>query len=102
MPMDSRDVERKIANKFGFERAAERSKDHRWYKLQLEGLPLISTKFSHSKGSLSATIEGKIARQLRVTKAYFVGMIDCSNGSDDYRRQVREAPFPPWDVGFRS
>jgi hypothetical protein len=92
MPMDIRDVERVIVNKFGFEKASERSSDHKWYKLRLEGLPLISTKFSHSRGSLSKTIEGMIARQLRVSKDYFHGMIRCANGRDDYYRQVREAP----------
>jgi len=100
MAIKIRDAERRIQNKFGFEPAAERSPDHRWYKLRLEGLPLISTYFSHSKGDLSPKLEGKIARQLRVTTAFFRDMIRCNRAAQDYERQVREAPVPPWDVRF--
>ncbi len=100
MPIKIRDAERQIQNKFGFEPAAERSPDHRWYKLRLEGLPTISTKFSHSKGDLSPKLEAIIARQLRVTRAFFLDMIRCTRAAQDYERQVREAPVPPWDVWF--
>lgn len=100
MPMDSRHVEKTIEHKFGFEKASERSSDHRWYKLRLKGLPVISTKFSHARGQLSKMLEGKIANQLRVTNKYFKGMIDCSNSLEDYCRTVRESPVPPWDVHF--
>ena len=93
-----RDAERQIQNKFGFEPAAERSSDHKWYKLRLEGLPLISTYFSHSKGDLSSKLEAIIARQLRVKRAFFLDMIGCTRTAQDYERQVREAPDPPWDV----
>jgi hypothetical protein len=100
MPIKIRDAERQIQNKFGFEPAAERSSDHRWYKLRLEGLPVISTYFSHSKGDLSPMLEGMIARQLRVTRGYFLDMIGCSRGAQEYYQQVREAPVPPWNVRF--
>jgi len=100
MPIKIRDAERQIQNKFGFEPAAERSSDPRWYKLRLEGLPVISTYFSHSKGDLSPMLEGMIARQLRVTRGYFLDMIGCSRGAQEYYQQVREAPVPPWNVRF--
>jgi len=98
--MNIRDVEAIIQSKFGFERATGRSIDHRWYKLHVEGLPVISTKFSHSGGQLSRTIEGKIARQLRVRKGFFVEMVTCSKSQTDYLQQVRNDPFPPWTVNF--
>jgi hypothetical protein len=100
MTIKIRDAERQIQAKFGFEPAAERSSDHRWYKLRLEGLPVISTFFSHSRGDLSPMIEAKIARQLRVTRGYFIDMIGCTRAAQDYYQQVREAPVPPWNVRF--
>jgi len=100
MPIKIRDAEQQIQNKFGFEPAAERSTDHRWYNLRLEGLPTISTKLSHSRGDLSPTLEAIIARQLRVSRAFFLEMIKCTRAAQDYERQVREAPRPPWDVRF--
>jgi len=95
-----RDAERQIQNKFGFEPAAERSSDHKWYKLRLEGLPTISTFFSHSKKDLSPKLEAIIARQLRVSRTFFLDMIRCTKAAQDYERQVRETPDPPWGVRF--
>jgi hypothetical protein len=100
MPIKIREAEQKIQGKFGFQLATERSSDHRWYKLRLEGLPVISTKFSHSKGDLSPMIEAKIARQLRVPRGYFLDMMACNKGPQEYYEQVRTNPVPPWDVGF--
>ena len=96
MSMDSREVESKLQSKFGFVPAVSKSSDHRWYKLELEGLPIIMTKFSHSGKNLSSTIEGYIPKQLKVRKPFFEGMIRCKNSQQDYYHQVRQDPFPPW------
>jgi hypothetical protein len=45
-------------------------------------------------------IEGKIARQLRVHASFFRGMIGCTRDRQDYERQVREDPHPPFEVRF--
>jgi hypothetical protein len=100
MPRKPREIEDRLKGKFGFIEAKARSSDHRWYELRLVGLPVILTKVSHSKAEIGSRLEAKIARQLRVTKRYLDGMIDCSNSSDDYQRQVREDPTPPFDVRF--
>jgi len=71
MPMDNREVERQLKHKFGFETATARSADHRWYKLKLENLPVVATKFSHSRGEIGASLEAKIARQLSLNQAWF-------------------------------
>jgi hypothetical protein len=61
---------------------------------------MILTKVSHSKQDIGPKLEGKIARQLRVHKPYFEEMMDCTNSREDYYQQVRESPFPPFNVHF--
>jgi hypothetical protein len=98
MPYKPKEVEAKLQDKFGFSKAVTHSLDHRWYELRLPGLPPILTKISHSREPISPTIESKMARQLRVRHPFFKGMMDCNKSNDDYRRQVREDPYPPFDV----
>lgn len=98
MPYKPKEVERKLRDKFAFSVAKEHSLDHRWVELQLPRLPAILTKVSHNRKEIGANLEGKIARQLRVRTRYFRGMIDCTNTREDYYRQVREDPYPPFDV----
>ena len=100
MPRKPREIEEKLRSKFGFIEAKAHAADHRWYELRLDGLPVILTKVSHSRAEIGAKLASKIARQLRVSKKYFDGMMDCTNGSGEYRRQVREHPTPPFDVKF--
>ena len=99
MPHKPREIESLLQNKFGFgQKAGGRGKDHRWYELQLKDLPPIRTKVSHSTEDIGFALESKIAKQLRVRKPYFDGMMDCTNSSTDYQRQVRDDPFPPWNM----
>lgn len=100
MPIKVRDFESKLQGKFGFSPSNVRSDDHRWYELKIPGLPLITTKVSHGTKELSSKLEGFIARQLRVRKAFFLGMIKCTNDSEAYQAQVREDPYPPFNVHF--
>ena len=100
MPIRPRELESLLINKFGFSPARGRSEDHRWYELQLPGLPAIATYVSHSKEEIRDKLESKIIRQLRVRKTYFRGMLSCDNSSQDYRRQVRDDPYPPWEFRF--
>jgi hypothetical protein len=100
MPHKPQKIESLLQSKFGFSPAKEHSSDHHWYELRLSDLPAILTKISHGKKELSRRLESKIARQLRVRKQYFCGMMDCTHNREDYYRQVQEAPFPPFDVHF--
>jgi len=100
MPYKPKEVERKLRHKFAFSPAKEHSVDHHWFELELPGLPAILTKVSHNRREIGAKLEGKIARQLRVRTPYFRGMINCTNSRSDYYRQVRDAPYPPFDVLF--
>jgi hypothetical protein len=44
MPIKPKDLEKLLMNKLHFSPAEEHSEDHRWYELQLLGLPVILTK----------------------------------------------------------
>ncbi len=96
MPRKPDDIEQRLLNKFGFTPALNRDPDHRWYELRLEGLPPIRTFLSHGKKEYHRGLEQAVAQQLHVRAPYFDGMMDCTRSSDDYRSQVRSAPFPPF------
>lgn len=98
MSLKAAEVESLLQTKFDFMPDQHRESGHRWYKLELPGLPVIRTFFSHGRGSLSADLEGKIARQLRVRKLYFIEMMVCTKAREDYYRQVTKDPFPPFSV----
>ncbi len=100
MSRKPRKIEKVLQSKFGFSPAEGHSSDHRWYELQLPGLPLILTKVSHNKKEIGPKLEGKIARQLRVRGPYFRGMVDCKNNREDYYQKVQEDPYPPFDIRF--
>ncbi len=100
MPIKTRDLRSKLQNKFGFSHSKVRSDDHYWYELTIPGLPIIATKVSHGSKEISSSLENAIARQLRVRKKFFRGMIECTKDSETYQKQVREDPFPPFNIGF--
>lgn len=100
MVLKTRELRSLLENKFGFRRAEGHSSDHVWYELELSGLPTILTKVSHGSREIGRKLEGKIARQLRVRKPFFRGMVNCTNDLDDYGRQVREDPYPPFHILF--
>ena len=100
MPFKSEVVETKLKNKFGFSPAVGRESGHRWYELKIEGLPVISTKFSHGGKEINDFLESIISKQLRVRKPFFREMIGCTKSSEEYQEQVKEDPFPPFNKGF--
>jgi hypothetical protein len=100
MPIKPKALENLLQNKFGFLPAKGHSSDHRWYELQLPGIPKILTKVSHSREPINTNLEGKIARQLRVRKPYYEGMMACTNSRDAYYQLVTEDPFPPFDIHY--
>jgi hypothetical protein len=100
MPIKIRDFENLLQSKFGFNLSGTRSKDHRWYELQIPGLPIIATKVSHGMKEFSNNLEAIIAKQLRVRRNFFREMFACSKNSDDYQKKVTEDPYPPFNHGF--
>lgn len=96
MPLRNRDLEATLQSKFGFI-SVPKSSGHRHYVLKLDGLPPIWTMVSHGKQDISSKLEAAIAKQLRVRVAFFREMISCTKSREEYYRQVRTDPFPPWD-----
>jgi hypothetical protein len=100
MPFKPDVIEKTLLHKFGFQPAENHEIGHRWVELQLPNLPNILTRVSHNRKDIGVKLEGKIARQLRVRTVFFRGMISCTNSQEDYYKQVRENPFPPWEIRF--
>ena len=96
MSRRNRDVEDSLLTKFQFSKCDALGDDHRWVELKLEGLPAIRTCFSHAKETIGPVLWKKIAGQLKVRSRYLDEMIDCTKSQDDYYKQLKEAPFPPW------
>jgi hypothetical protein len=97
MALSLRKIEAVLQRKFGF-MAAEKAPDHRRYELRLDGLPVITTKFSHTKKKTTAgkVLESEIAKQLKVRTGFLREMISCAKSQEEYYAQVRNDPFPPW------
>lgn len=85
MPRKPREIVSILQSKFGFV-PSTRHNDHEWYELQLPDLPLIATKVSFNKKDIRDKLMARMARQCRVRKPYFDGMLDCTNGREAYYR----------------
>jgi hypothetical protein len=72
--------------------------DHTWFRLEIAGLPPIRTKVPNHKGDIRDKLESRIYKQLRVKKPFFHGLMDCTKLLADYKKQVREDPYPPFSV----
>jgi hypothetical protein len=94
MPYKPREIEKMLTRKL--EMSVEDA-DHKWFKLDLEGLPPIRTKLPNHKGDIKPKLEGRICNQLRVRKTFFHGLMDCTKKLQDYEKQIRNDPFPPFD-----
>lgn len=86
-------MESLLQSKFDFSRAENREVGHRYYALEVPGLPTIITKFSSGNDEIDVSLETLIARQLLVKRPFFARMLDCTRSRADYERQIREAPF---------
>lgn len=100
MPLKAKDVEDKLLSKFHFSYSETRAVDHVWMEISIPGLPVISTKLSHSITELSDDLVGKMAKQVRVRANFFRQMIGCTKSRDEYIAQVCEDPFPPFEFHF--
>lgn len=96
MPLSPRSIRQCLENKLGFTLAPTKSPDHEWYELHLPGKPPIRTKISRHNRDYSDALLGKMARQLRVRKAFFLAVVDCIKSCSEYVEQVNRDPYPPW------
>lgn len=98
MPIRTNELVQRLTGKFGFAEAPTKETGHKWYELRLKDLPVIRTKVSHGIKEYGSTLEGKVAKQLRVRGPFFNQMMSCTKSRDEYYQQVHTDPFPPWSV----
>jgi len=97
MPYKPAEVERMLLTKL---KMTSEESDHTWYRLDIDGMPPIRTKISHNRKDIRDKLESRIYKQLRIRKPLFHELMDCTKYRDDYVKQVREDPFPPFNEMF--
>lgn len=91
------EIERMLTNKL---KMVSDDRDHKWFILHIDGLPPIRTKLSNHKDDVTDIIEGRICKQLRVRKIFFLELIKCTKSREAYIEQVQKDPFPPFSQLF--
>jgi len=73
-------------------------RDHTWFELHLSGLPTIRTKLPNHKEDIRPKLESRICNELRIRRSFFFGLMDCTKYFQDYEKQMRNDPYPPFSV----
>jgi hypothetical protein len=94
MPYRPREVEGMLSIKLNM---AIENADHKWFTLEINGLPPIRTKLPNHIEDIRDQLESKIHKQLHVRKKFFRGLMDCTKNRADYEEQIRRDPYPPFD-----
>lgn len=85
MPRKARDLKASLTKKFGFAPTTKgRGPAHEWLQLTPQGVLPVKVMFSHNDPELGDVLLGKICKQLRVTRPYLNGMIDCQESVEAY------------------
>ena len=83
----TRDVDRALVNKLGFER---REGHHHIYRLWLDGVLVARTYVSHGGRELSPYHVSQMARQMHLQASEFLDAVSCPLSREDYERILRE------------
>ncbi len=97
MPYKPREIEGMLIKKL---KMLPDEADHKWLRLDVAGLPPIRTKLPHHKDDIRDKLVSRLHNQLRVRKAFFHELMDCTKQYDDYERQIRTDPYPPFNILF--
>lgn len=89
MPRKARDLRKSLSTKFGFS-DVDRGSKHKWMKLALPGLRPVTVMFSHGDTDLGDALLSNICKQLRVSRPYLNGMIDCQRSAAEYRKKLTD------------
>lgn len=89
MPLSRRSVERMLSNKLGM---ALEERDHRVYRLFVEGKLVIQTKVSRgsSHHTLGDDLVRAMARDFKISAILFRQLEACTKTVDDYLDALRE------------
>jgi hypothetical protein len=90
MVLPRRETERALTLKLGMEMT---ERDHRVYKLHVEGRFVAQTKVSRGSGhgTLGRELVGAMARDLQVPTRLFRELVDCTKELDDYLQHLEDA-----------
>lgn len=101
MALEANELRRLLTSKFGFQEM-DRSGDHYWYVLYLEGLKPVKTKVSRGHVTYGKALASRVAKQLGVRNRFYQGMMSCDHSREDYYEELsnnpRETP-PPYMRG---
>lgn len=79
----------------GFKR---KNTDHAYFRLYINGTNTgIRTKFSFGSREY---VHSDVPKQLKITKKYFEGIIDCTNSLTDYIRMLLNNPEMRYKLGL--
>lgn len=95
MPYKPIEIERILTGKL---KMSCEDADHTWFMVEIDGLPPIRTKLPNHKDDIRSALESRICKQLRVRKLFFHGLMDCTKYRTDYEKQIKEDPFPPFNI----
>lgn len=93
MPYKPAQIESMLKTKLGM---YKENKDHRWFRVDFNGLPPIRTKISHNNKEVGASLENRISKQLRIRNKFFHELMDCTKYKPEYEAQIRQDPIPPF------
>jgi len=97
MPYKPIEIERMLTGKLEM---VSKDADHIWFSLEIDGLPPIRTKLPNHKDDIREKLESRIHKQLRIRKPFFHGLMDCTKYRSDYIKQIKEDPYPPFNILF--
>ncbi len=93
MFLKKRDVERALTQKLGCE-VDERGRKHKFFLFSLDGQIVARTHTSHGGDEdLGENLLKAMGEQLRVTKRFFIEMVNCTKSRAEYEAELR-GPTP--------
>lgn len=92
MTLKTRDIERALPTK-GFEREQG---SHIRFTFRFGGKDCgISTYISHGEQEIGDSLIGRMAKQVRLSKADFAQLVACPMGHDDFVAELKRQGFLP-------
>jgi hypothetical protein len=87
MTLKTRDADRALVSKLGFEKTETH---HHVYRLWLGGKLVVRTYISHGERELSQYHIGEMAKQMRLQTGEFTDAVNCPLGRDEYYGLLRQ------------
>lgn len=89
MPLKARDVIASLQSKFLFATGTKgKDPDHLWLVVTVPGAPKVAVMFSRGEKELGDRLLALVCKQVRVTRPYLNGMIQCANSQEAYYKKL--------------